>query len=251
MGQVKTLQANLKFFTEFDSPRFKVLARIAVRIARVAGVASVVGLTACAMTPKPITDQPMSSRPLPEEPRDKANPGAIFQASAYRPLFEDVRARLVGDSITITIAENTASSTTTGNATSKTAATSYGAPNLFGATAAKLGKLKLSTSTANSLTEKGGDNFANTFNGTISVTITEVMPNGNFKVSGEKKLAFDRDTEYVRFSGVVTPATIATGNVVSSTQVANAKFEYRTNAHLDGSELMSILDRFFLSFIPM
>ena len=208
-------------------------------------------LAGCAITPKPIIDQPMSARPLPEPPRDKANPGAIFQASAYRPLFEDVRARMVGDTIIITIVENTSSTTTTGNATSKAASTSFGAPSLFGASAARTSKLNLSTSTANAVTEKGGDNFANTFNGTITVTITEVLPNGNFKVSGEKKLAFDRETEYVRFSGVVTPSTIVTGNVVSSTQVADAKFEYRTNAHLDGSEMMSILDRFFLSFIPM
>ena len=208
-------------------------------------------LAGCAITPKPIIDQPMSSRPLPEAPRDKANPGAIYQASAYRPLFEDVRARMVGDTIIITIAENTNSTTTTGNATSKTAATSYAAPSLLGATAGKTAKLNLATTTANSLTEKGGDNFANTFNGTITVTITEVLPNGNFRVSGEKKLAFDRNTEYVRFSGIVTPSNIVTGNTVSSTQVADAKFEYRTNAHLDGSEMMSILDRFFLSFIPM
>jgi len=208
-------------------------------------------LAGCAITPKPIIDQPMSSRPLPEPPRDKANPGAIYQSAAYRPLFEDVRARMVGDTLIITIVENTNSSTTTGNATSKTSATSYATPNLFGATAAKTSKLTLGTATANSLTEKGGDNFANTFNGTITVTITEVLPNGNFRVSGEKKLAFDRDTEYVRFSGVVTPSSIVAGNTVSSVQVADAKFEYRTNAHLDGSEMMSILDRFFLSFIPM
>ncbi|PRC91824.1 flagellar basal body L-ring protein FlgH [Solimicrobium silvestre] len=211
----------------------------------------VCSLVGCAITPKPIIDQPMSARPLPEAPHDKGNPGAIFQASNYQPLFEDVRARMVGDSIIITIAENTSSTTTTGNTTSKTSATSYAAPNLFGATAAKTAKLSLGTTTGNSLTEKGGDNFGNTFSGTIAVTITEVLPNGNFKVSGEKKLAFDRDTEYVRFSGVISPTTIAAGNIVSSTQVANAKFEYRTNAHLDSSELMSILDRFFLSFIPL
>jgi len=208
-------------------------------------------LTGCAITPKSIIDQPMTTRPLPDPPRDKGNPGAIYQASAYHPLFEDVRARSVGDTITITIAENTNSTTTTGNATSKTAASSYAAPSLFGATAGKTSKLNLSTTTANSVTEKGGDNFGNTFSGTITVTITEVLPNGNFRVSGEKKLAFDRDTEYVRFSGVITPSTIVSGNTVSSTQVADAKFEYRTNAHLDGSEMMSILDRFFLSFIPM
>lgn len=208
-------------------------------------------LAACNITPKPIIDQPMTTRAMPEPPRDKANPGAIYQNASFRPLFEDVRARAVGDVIVITIAENTTSTTTTGNATSKTAATAFSAPSLLGASAKTTGRTNLATTTTNSLTEKGGDNFANTFNGTLTVTITEVLPNGNFRVSGEKKLAFDRDTEYVRFSGVVNPSTIAAGNVVSSTQVADAKFEYRTNAHLDSSEMMSILDRFFLSFIPM
>ena len=208
-------------------------------------------LSACAVTPKAIIDQPISARALPEPPRDKANPGAIYQSAGYRPLFEDVRARMVGDAIIITIAENTNTTTTTGNATSKSSAASFAAPTLFGLPASTTAKLGLSTTTANSLTEKGAGNFANTFNGTISVTITEVLSNGNFKVSGEKKLAFDRETEYVRFSGIVTPATIVAGNVVSSTQVADAKFEYRTNAHIDSSEAMSILDRFFLSFIPL
>lgn len=208
-------------------------------------------LTGCAVTPKPIIDQPMSAAPLPEPPRDKANPGAIFQAAAYTPLFEDVRARKVGDSLIITIAENTKSTTSSGSTSSKTSSTSFSAPSFFGASAAKLAGLGLSTKTANNLSEKGGDNFGNTFSGTIAVTVTDVLPNGNFKVSGEKKLAFDRKTEYVRFSGVVSPSTIVAGNLVSSTQVADAKFEYRTNAHLDNSELLSILSRFFLSVIPM
>lgn len=215
------------------------------------GVAVLCIVSACAITPKPIIDQPMSARPLPEPPRDKANPGAIFQASAYRPLFEDVRARMVGDAIVITIVENTNTTTTAGNATSKSSAANFSAPKLFGIGSTTLGNLGVSTATTNSLTEKGAGNFANTFNGTISVMITEVLPNGNFKVSGEKKLAFNRETEYVRFSGIVTPATIVAGNTVSSTQVADAKFEYRTNSHVDSSEVMSILDRFFLSFIPL
>lgn len=220
-------------------------------LARLFFAAVLCSLAGCAVTPKLMIDKPITAQPLPEVPRDKANPGAIFQAAAYRPLFEDVRARMVGDTIIITIAENTNSTTTSGNATSKSAATSYTAPSLFGVPATTTGRLSLATKTSNSLTEKGGDNFANTFNGTITVTITEVLANGNFRVSGEKKLAFDRETEYVRFSGVVTPSTIIPGNIVSSTQVADAKFEYRTNAHLDGSEMMSILDRFFLSILPM
>ena len=81
-------------------------------------------LAGCAITPKPMIDQPMTARPPQPEPKDKANPGSIYQASQYRPLFEDVRARMVGDAIIITIAENTSSTTTTGNALSKSSATS-------------------------------------------------------------------------------------------------------------------------------
>ena len=38
-------------------------------------------------------------------PQPVAGNGAIFQASNYRPLFEDHRARLVGDSLTVAIVE--------------------------------------------------------------------------------------------------------------------------------------------------
>ncbi len=208
-------------------------------------------LAGCSVTPKAIIDQPVTARPLMPVAQNDSNPGGIYQTTAYHPLFEDVRARAVGDSIIITIAENTNSTNTSANATSRAASTSFAAPSVLGATAAKIATLGLSTKTGSSVAEKGGDAFGNTFTGTIAVTITDVLSNGNFRVAGEKKLAFDRDTEYVRFSGVVSPATITTGNTVSSTQVADAKFEYRTNAHLDMSEVMSIMDRFFLSILPL
>lgn len=53
------------------------------------------------------------------------------------------------------------------------------------------------------------------------------------------------------FSGVVNPDFIATGDVVASTQVADAKVEYRTNTRIDKSEFSSMLARFFLSVMPM
>lgn len=236
-------QINTQWLAPFQPATKRLLGSVCM-------IASVL-LAGCSITPKPIIDQPITMRPLPEAPREKGNPGAIFQTAAYHPLFEDVRARAVGDSIIITISENTNSSNTSANATSKSASTSFSAPSFLGATASKIANANIATKTANSVSEKGADAFGNTFNGTIAVTIIEVLPNGNFRVSGEKKLAFDRDTEYVRFSGVVSPATIAQGNTVPSTQVADAKFEYRTNAHIDASEFMSIMDRFFLSILPM
>jgi flagellar L-ring protein precursor FlgH len=78
-----------------------------------------------------------------------------------------------------------------------------------------------------------------------------VLPNGNLLVSGEKQLAFDKGAEFVRFSGVVNPTSIAAGNVVNSTQVADARFEYRSTSRLDKAEFSSMLSRFFQSLLPM
>jgi flagellar L-ring protein precursor FlgH len=83
------------------------------------------------------------------------------------------------------------------------------------------------------------------------VTVVDVLENGNLVVSGEKQVAFDRGTEFVRFSGVVNPDTIMLGNVVPSTKVADARIEYRTNSQLDAAQVASILARFFLSFSPL
>jgi flagellar L-ring protein precursor FlgH len=49
----------------------------------------------------------------------------------------------------------------------------------------------------------------------------------------------------------VSPDTIATGNVVSSTQVADARVEYRTNSRIDAAQVMTSLTRFFLSVLPL
>ncbi len=53
----------------------------------------------------------------------------------------------------------------------------------------------------------------------------------------------------MRFAGVVNPATIST-NTVSSTQVADARLEYRGNGYIDEAQTMGWLARFFLTFLP-
>jgi flagellar L-ring protein precursor FlgH len=81
----------------------------------------------------------------------------------------------------------------------------------------------------------------------VTATVIEVLPNGYLVVSGEKQVSFDKGTEFVRFSGVVNPDTITTGNFVTSTKVADARIEYRTNTKIDAAEIASMFARFFLS----
>ncbi|MBI3286333.1 MAG: flagellar basal body L-ring protein FlgH [Burkholderiales bacterium] len=207
-------------------------------------------LLGCAFTPAPIVHQPTSIQPQSAKPQREMN-GAIFQSASYRPLFEDAKARLVGDVLTIAISEKTSAGKAAATSGSKSGGISFAAPTIFGIPATTTAQASISTSSSNKFDEKGAETASNTFTGTIAVTVIDVLPNGNLLVSGEKQMAFDKGAEYVRFSGVVNPQTIAAGNVVASTQVADARFEYRSTSRVDAAELNSLLTRFFLSFIPL
>jgi flagellar L-ring protein precursor FlgH len=97
---------------------------------------------------------------------------------------------------------------------------------------------------------KGGANANNTFNGTITVTVNQVLVNGNLHVVGEKQIAINQGTEFIRFSGVVNPRTISGSNSVTSTQVADARIEYVGNGYINEAQTMGWLQRFFLNVSP-
>ncbi|MBC3811285.1 flagellar basal body L-ring protein FlgH [Undibacterium aquatile] len=207
-------------------------------------------LAGCAVTPPAIVHQPTSLPAQSAKPHKEIN-GAIFQSASYRPLYEDAKPRMVGDVLTISISERTSAAKGSASSSSKSSGLSLAAPTVFGVKSSTTAQLGLSTNGSSKFDEKGAETASNSFTGTIAVTVIDVLPNGNLLVSGEKQLAFDKGAEFVRFSGVINPQTIAAGNVVPSTQVADARFEYRSTTRIDKAEANSMLTRFFLSFLPM
>lgn len=216
-------------------------------------------LVSCAIAPDSVVKQPMTAKPS-VAPTVVANNGAIFNAAAYNPLFEDRRPRHIGDTVTITITENTSATKTGASSGSKDGSATFNTDALasqnvpgVGSLAAKLpyGNLaSFSSSTANSYADKAAANSSNVFSGSVTATVIEVLPNGFLVVSGEKQVSLDKGTEFVRFSGVVNPDTITQGNFVTSTKVADARIEYRTNTKLDVASVLSTFARFFLSIAP-
>ena len=213
-------------------------------------IGAIMAAAGCATTPSSIVQMPTSTLPQPVVVAPASN-GAIFQAAAYRPMFEDRRARMVGDILTILINEKTTAAKAAGDSASKTSSISGSVGKLFGLPGSTIGDLGFSANSASKFEDKGAASSSNNFNGFIGVTVMQVLPNGNLLVSGEKQIAFDRGAEFIRFSGVVNPDTIVAGNTVPSTQVADARVEYRTNTRLDKADVMSQLTRFFLSALPL
>lgn len=218
--------------------------------ALIASAAIAALLSGCTNVPTTIVQYPTSTRPQAVAPTAAAN-GAIFQATAYRPLFEDHRARLVGDILTIAINEKTSATKSGGNSASKTNAATAAIPSVMGLPFKSLQGTALNASSALKFDEKDAGSASNNFNGMIGVTVAEVLSNGNLVVSGEKQVALDKGAEFIRFSGIVSPDTIGQGNVVSSTQVADARIEYRTNSKIDQAAALGWMARFFYSVMPL
>ena len=123
-------------------------------------------------------------------------------------------------------------------------------PTLFKVPGKSFQGLNAEASHDNKFSGKGESAANNTFTGTITCTVIEVLPNGNLLVSGEKLVAINQGEEFIRFSGVVNPANVTTSNTVISTQVADARIEYKANGFIDSAQTMGWLSRFFLTFMP-
>jgi len=209
-------------------------------------------LSGCAYLSNPsIVHQPTTARPVVVTVSPPAN-GAIYQAGYnYQPLFEDRRARNVGDTLIINIVEKTAASKKSDTSSDKTGSTSVTVPTIFGLPGKSFQGTSLSSTSDNKFEGKGASSSANDFTSALAVTVIEVLANGNLVVSGEKQIAMNQGIEFIRFSGVVNPNTIVNGNSVSSTQVADARIEYKADGYIDESQRMGWLQRFFLSFVPL
>jgi flagellar L-ring protein precursor FlgH len=177
--------------------------------------------------------------------------GSLFRAASYRPAFEDRRARQVGDTVTIQIVENVSasqksSSTVNRNTDSATAIT----PPFPGLLGVDLINLNMATKSDNNFSGKGGTESANTFSGSITATVIEVLNNGHLVVTGEKQIGVNQNVDVLRFSGTIDPRLVQPGSIISSTQVANVRVESRGRGAQGEAQTVGWLSRFFLSFSP-
>lgn len=207
-------------------------------------------ITACATVPPTNIQQPMTARPLPA-PAVAASNGAIYTTGpGSMMLFEDRRARNVGDILTIVINEKTNAAKQAETKTDHKQSNDFSVSGLHGLPGKGLLGAGLTASGDNKFDGSGSSNTNNTFTGTLTVTVIEVLSNGNLLVSGEKQLGINQGNEFIRFSGVVNPSTISGSNTVSSTQVADARIEYRGSGTVNEAQVMGWLARFFMTFLP-
>ncbi len=252
---------------ELSSPRFFGVAlfnwfAVLLALVLVAGCASA--------DRRPLVTGPTTVTPSASN-STSASEGSLFSESGaptvsrFVPLFANVRARVVGDIVTVQLSERTSANRSSNATVEKSSGfglesdfsslenlggvTNRGAR--FGARASALGA-SLNGLSAEGTVNHSGEGTAsaqNVFTGTISATVIEVLANGNLVVAGEKQIAVSNDEEVIRISGVVNPSDLV-NDTVNSTRLADLRLEYRGRGAGDDAQTPGWLSRFFLKASP-
>lgn len=223
---------------------------------RLASAVALLLVSGCAhILQKPLVAGPTSTAPAPLVAFPSG--GSVFVAGqgmnyGFQPMFEDRRPRNIGDTLTILLQENVSASKSASASANRDGSAGMellSVPNRLNRWLGN-GQFDLDAKGKNDFSGKGGAAARNTFTGTITVTVNQLLSNGNLSVVGEKQIAINQGTEFIRFSGVVNPRTISASNTVPSTQVADARIEYVGDGYINEAQTMGWLQRLFLNLSP-
>jgi flagellar L-ring protein precursor FlgH len=237
----------------------KTLAALMTVLALLAGCAQAPSKSSASLPPVVATDTTTRPRAMDAAPVSRGSlvPTSMIQSPSHRGLFEDRRPVRAGDTLMVMLNETTRASKLGGTQASRASGNSFGSNanigfNSSGASSlsrARDAKLNAGTTGNTNFDSKGGSSASNEFSGMITVTVMEVLLNGNMVVAGEKRLAVGAEEEIIRFSGVVNPQNIQGGTIPSS-MVADARIEYRGAGVTDEVQRPGWLTQLFMRHSP-
>lgn len=196
-------------------------------------------------------------------PGDKPAELPVTNGSIYRgntqgggglELFRDHRVWQVGDIVTIQIVQN---ATATKNVSQNlgrsesilsTVTNFFGFPTSFGHSSANTQfNPNINYSSSNSLQGSGATAQSDSFITTVSAMVRRIRPNGDLVIAGNDQMKLVGGKEYIRIAGVVRPEDIVSGNVVQSTQMAEAHIEFSGDGVTYLAPKMGFMQHLFLS----
>ena len=187
------------------------------------------GCTQLMPLPDPEVNRPITySEPTPPQP------GSLYSPGRPTHLVADLRARDVGDIITVKIAETAKASRRASTKTQRSSSVEAGVENALGIAESFLannsGTLDGQNLVKGEMTGKfkgdGETTGESSMMASISMRVAEVLPNGNLLITGSRRVKVNNEDQIIVLSGVVRPADISPDNVVLSSCVADARIEY-------------------------
>jgi flagellar L-ring protein precursor FlgH len=183
----------------------------------VAGCAAF-GPTPLKTTPNFPKEKTLASGAAPEE-------GSLWTGKDLYGVCADLRARNVGDIVTINIVESARASKNATTKTSKTSALNAGWTGVLQRLSGDLLGSEVSANYANSSEGEGATTRNSTLNAYITAQVIQVFPNGNLAIQGSRQVQVNNENQIINIQGVIRPVDIDSTNQVLSTAIAEAKIE--------------------------
>lgn len=145
---------------------------------------------------------------------------SLYREDNWRPLTADSKAFRPGDVLTVQVFENSSAVTSADTGTRRNnslqAGLSHGGHSV-GQTSLGVG---------GDFDGGGRTQRTNRLLTTVSVTVRDVMPNGQLRIAGSQSLTVNDEVQTVTLEGLVRPVDISDANVVQSTRIAEARITY-------------------------
>ncbi|MFO7803972.1 MAG: flagellar basal body L-ring protein FlgH [Desulfovermiculus sp.] len=160
-----------------------------------------------------------------------ASPGSLWPDSR-ESMYADNKANNPGDIVTVAIYEQASANRDADTSTGRESSVSAGLTNFFGLeNSDQVAKnLDLSNmlqgSTENSFSGSGSTSRSEDLSATITTQVVSVLPNGNLRIQGRKRVTVNNEEQYIGLSGVVRPEDITNENEVDSRYVLDAEIMY-------------------------
>lgn len=172
-----------------------------------------------------------------------AGAGSIWAKaqSRIRPLHTDDTARAIGDILTVVISEHSVIENETTRALAKSSSRDFSTSgdlpvrensllkslNWFTGRLFNLSSAEFELDTENKFDGSAEYDTDRKIADKMTVTVMDVLPNGNLVVVGSCQRAVVGDTRILDVSGVVRPSDVTFANTVRSDQVADFRIAYR------------------------
>ena len=183
---------------------------------------------------------------------DKVVDGSIYAGRVNGGLFGDRKAYQAGDLITILLRERTNAVKEATGTVDRTSANDALSPLQLARLGTAGGLLSTDSALGSSISSDGSGSAtqSNQLGGDITVSVVNVLPNGNLVIRGEKLITLNHGDEYVQVSGVIRPDDIQPDNTILSKRIANAQITYSGSGQLNDATKMAWGNAFFLKFWP-
>jgi flagellar L-ring protein precursor FlgH len=176
--------------------------------------------------------------------------------SSEQAITADRKASRVGDILTVVVQESASNQSSQRTTTDSGSNVDAGVEQwLFPLAASKMGThngalpgIKLGGT--NDFTGGGQTSASQNLTARAAVLVTAVLPNGNLVIEGARRVTYDGETQHVVLHGVVRGEDVSSGNIVFSSNIADARVEFINEGTLTDAKKKGWLTKLYEKLRP-